>query len=83
MAPQHSPRFLAIVQDAKTRIRETTVDEVKARLDRGEKPIIIDVREGLASWVIFTTYECAAGAVTLDPWRLFIAVDLAWKHFAR
>src|SRR5262245_26614746 len=45
MAPQHSPRFLAIVQDAKSRIRETNVDEVKARLDRGDRPILIDVRE--------------------------------------
>src|SRR5262245_37734567 len=45
MAMQHSPRFLKIVQDAKSRVRETTVDQVKARLDRGEKLTIIDVRE--------------------------------------
>jgi rhodanese-related sulfurtransferase len=45
MAPNHSPRFLQIVQDAKTRVRETTVDEVKARLDRGEKFQLVDVRE--------------------------------------
>jgi rhodanese-related sulfurtransferase len=45
MAAQHSPRFLKLVQDAKSRVRETTVDEVKSRLDRGEKPTIIDVRE--------------------------------------
>lgn len=45
MAAQHSPRFLAIVNDAKSRIRETNVDEVKARLDRGEKLLLIDVRE--------------------------------------
>ena len=45
MAPQHSPRFLQIVNDAKRRIRETTVDEVKARLDRGEKFFLVDVRE--------------------------------------
>jgi rhodanese-related sulfurtransferase len=41
----HSPRFLQIVADVKKRIRETTVDEVKARLDRGEKFLLIDVRE--------------------------------------
>jgi len=34
MAHNHSPRFLAIVNDAKSRIRETTVDEVKKRMDR-------------------------------------------------
>ncbi|MGD9715144.1 MAG: rhodanese-like domain-containing protein, partial [Thermomicrobiales bacterium] len=39
------PRFLAIVQDAKGRIRETNVEEVKSRLDRGEKLALIDVRE--------------------------------------
>ncbi|HXG09633.1 MAG TPA: rhodanese-like domain-containing protein [Gemmataceae bacterium] len=45
MAPQHSPRFLKLVQDARSRIRELTVDEVKAKLDRGERFHLIDVRE--------------------------------------
>jgi rhodanese-related sulfurtransferase len=45
MAVQHSPRFLQLVNDAKSRVRETTVDEVKARLDRGEALTLIDVRE--------------------------------------
>ena len=45
MAPHHSPRFLRIVQDAKKRVRETNVDEIKARLDRGDKFHLIDVRE--------------------------------------
>ncbi|MFO0877948.1 MAG: rhodanese-like domain-containing protein [Gemmataceae bacterium] len=45
MAPQHSPRFLQLVQDARTRIQETTVEAIKARLDRGEKLTLIDVRE--------------------------------------
>ncbi len=47
---QHSPRFLQIVADAKKRIRETTVDEVKTRLDRGEKLNLVDVRED-SEWV--------------------------------
>jgi rhodanese-related sulfurtransferase len=42
---QHAPRFLQVVADAKKRIRETTVDEVKARIDRGDKFLLIDVRE--------------------------------------
>jgi rhodanese-related sulfurtransferase len=42
---QHSPRFLQLVQDAKTRVKELTVDQVKARLDRGEQFHLIDVRE--------------------------------------
>jgi rhodanese-related sulfurtransferase len=45
MAHQHPPRFLKIVDDAKTRVRETNVDAVKKRLDRGEKFILVDVRE--------------------------------------
>jgi rhodanese-related sulfurtransferase len=45
MAQQHPPRFLKMVNDAKQRVRETNVDEVKARLDRGEKFALIDVRE--------------------------------------
>jgi rhodanese-related sulfurtransferase len=42
---QHAPRFLQIVAEAKKRIRETTVDDVKARLDRGDKFVLVDVRE--------------------------------------
>ena len=42
---KHSPGFLAIVSDAKTRIRECTVDDVKAMLDRGETFTLIDTRE--------------------------------------
>ncbi|HEX5269344.1 MAG TPA: rhodanese-like domain-containing protein [Gemmataceae bacterium] len=45
MAKQHSPRFLKVVDDAKSRVRELTVDDVKARLDRGDKFLLIDVRE--------------------------------------
>ena len=45
MAHQHASRFLHIVEEAKKRIRETTVDQIKARLDRGEKFHLIDVRE--------------------------------------
>ena len=42
---QHSPRFLQIVNEARKRVRETTADEVKAKLDRGEKFLLVDVRE--------------------------------------
>jgi rhodanese-related sulfurtransferase len=49
MAPNHPPRFLKIVDDARSRVRETTVDEIKARLDRRlagkDKFVLIDVRE--------------------------------------
>jgi rhodanese-related sulfurtransferase len=42
---QHSPRFLQIVDDARKRVHETTVDDIKAKLDRGEKFLLVDVRE--------------------------------------
>ena len=42
---QHSPRFLKIVDDAKSRIRQTNIDDVKERLDNGEKFVLVDVRE--------------------------------------
>ena len=45
MAHQHPPRFLKIVDDAKTRVRETNVDAVKARMDRGDTFLLVDVRE--------------------------------------
>jgi rhodanese-related sulfurtransferase len=45
MGKQHAPRFLHLVQEVKKHIRETTVDDVKARLDRGEKLCLVDVRE--------------------------------------
>ena len=45
MAHQHSAGFLKIVQDAKSRVRELTVDQVKAKLDRREKFTLVDVRE--------------------------------------
>jgi rhodanese-related sulfurtransferase len=45
MAHQHSARFLKIVEDARKRIREVSIDDVKARLDRREKFVLVDVRE--------------------------------------
>ena len=41
----HAPGFLQLVADAKKRVRECGVDEVKARLDRGDTFILVDVRE--------------------------------------
>jgi rhodanese-related sulfurtransferase len=41
----HSEGFLRVVNEAKTRIREVTVDEVLERTRRGERFTLIDVRE--------------------------------------
>ena len=45
MAPPHSPQFLHVVNQARKQIRETDPDRVKERLDRGDKFVLIDVRE--------------------------------------
>jgi rhodanese-related sulfurtransferase len=42
---QHSPGFLALVGDARSRIREISVGETVARRARGEPVHLIDVRE--------------------------------------
>ena len=41
----HSPRFLSIVNDAKSRVRETNIDEVQHKISGGEKFVLVDVRE--------------------------------------
>lgn len=42
---KHSPGFLALVQEAKKRIRQTDVAAIWARIARGEKLNLIDIRE--------------------------------------
>jgi rhodanese-related sulfurtransferase len=42
---KHSPGFLKVVNDAKTRVRECTVDDVQARLARHDAFLLLDVRE--------------------------------------
>ena len=41
----HSPGFLALVNDAKRRITEISVAEARARLDLNPKAVLLDVRE--------------------------------------
>ena len=41
----HAQRFLALVNDAKKRVKESSVADVKRRLDAGEKLVLVDVRE--------------------------------------
>ena len=43
---KHAPGFLAIVNDAKSRVKETDVETVKSRLNNGDNSfILVDVRE--------------------------------------
>lgn len=42
---KHAPRFLQIVNDARSRIRELTVQDVERKLAAGETFHLVDVRE--------------------------------------
>ena len=42
---KHATGFLKIVEDAKSRIREVTVADVKRKLETGESYHLVDVRE--------------------------------------
>jgi rhodanese-related sulfurtransferase len=42
---KHTPGFLQLVEDAKRRVREVSVEEARARLDRNTQARLIDVRE--------------------------------------
>lgn len=45
MAMKHNERFLAVVKEAKARVRETDVETVARRLEAGEEFHLVDVRE--------------------------------------
>lgn len=45
MAPKHSPRFEKLCEQARALVRECSIEELVARQQAGEKPILIDVRE--------------------------------------
>lgn len=45
MAQQHSTAFVAIVNDAKSRIREITIEDFRRRRAAGEPLQLVDVRE--------------------------------------
>jgi len=45
MAHEHSPGFLKLVDEARSRVREFTIEEFVDRLQMGERYILLDVRE--------------------------------------
>jgi rhodanese-related sulfurtransferase len=54
MAQAHNPAFLTLVNDAKSRVKETDVDGYKRMLESGAPAVLVDVRED---------HEYAAGHV--------------------
>jgi rhodanese-related sulfurtransferase len=45
MAKHHAPGFLKLVTDAKARVKECTVPDIRARQAAGERFTLVDVRE--------------------------------------
>jgi len=41
----HSPGFLKLVDEARSRVREVTIDQARRRLSENPKALLIDVRE--------------------------------------
>jgi len=42
---KHNPGFLKLVEEAKSRVKECTVQDVMKRIEKGEKLNLVDVRE--------------------------------------
>jgi len=57
----HSPEFSKLVNDAKSRIRETDINGYKTMLANGERPLLVDTRED-SEWAA----GHAAGAMHLS-----------------
>ena len=73
MATNHSPDFLALVQDARTRIREVSADQVPSILATDARARLIDVRE---------ESEYAAGHIQGAEWlgKGIIERDIESRH---
>jgi hypothetical protein len=54
----HSPGFLKVVNEARTRVKEITLDQARVRLAANPRAVLLDVRED-AEWAA----GHAAGAV--------------------
>jgi len=42
---EHSPGFLKLVNDAKSRVKEITLDQARERLTKNPQAVLLDVRE--------------------------------------
>jgi rhodanese-related sulfurtransferase len=68
MTDLHPPGFAKLVDDARSRVREFTIDEFVSRLQAGERYILVDVRED-CEWAeghIPSAHHMARGVLERD-----------------
>jgi len=72
----HPSRFLRIVDDARSRITETTIADVEAKLKRGEDFHLIDVREEseFAAGHLPTAIHLGKGVIERDIERIIPSI---------
>ena len=70
---QHNPGFLALVDDAKSRVREIDIEDYKRMRETGEPHVLVDIREE-SEWAA----GHAAGAVYIG--KGVIERDIETKH---
>jgi rhodanese-related sulfurtransferase len=77
MDKAHSPRFLAVVADAKSRVNEVTIDEVRAKLAAGHRFHLVDVREEseFAAGHVPGAIHLGKGVIERDVERVLPDVD--------
>ena len=77
MAKQHAPRFLEIVNSARSRVRECSVADVKGRLDASDSFQVVDVREDheFAKGHIPGATHLGKGVIERDIEKTFPDVD--------
>ena len=70
--PPANPGFQALVKEAKSRVKEITASQLKAWMDAGQRPMLIDVRED-SEWQA----GHAAGAVHIGRGILEFEIEKA------
>ncbi|HEX9952630.1 MAG TPA: rhodanese-like domain-containing protein [Rubricoccaceae bacterium] len=74
----HSSRFLRLVDEARARVRETTVADVQARLAAGDAFTLVDVRED-SEWArghLPGAVHAGKGVIERDAEALFPDLDV-------
>jgi len=69
---KHSERFVAIVEEAKSRVTEISAEETRARQERGDDLLLIDTREDLewAAGHAAGAVHCGKGVIERDIEKL-------------